>query len=79
MGIGYGDDIERVRRIMMQAVERTDEVQADPARDVLVMVSASSSVTLRVRWWIAPPASRKVSDAMRSPDGEPVSPKGADA
>ncbi len=141
VGIGYGDDIERARSIMLQAAQRTDGVLADPAPDVLVMDFAPSSVTLRVRWWIAPPAradaldardrvltaikrdliangvdlpfptqqilfhdqteetdgdrthqregwpagtahppqSRKVSDAVRSLGGEPVSPKGTDA
>lgn len=40
VGIGYGDDIERARSIMLQAAQRTDGVLADPAPDVLVGLCA---------------------------------------
>ena len=63
VGIGYGDDIERARRIMMNAVQRTAGVLADPAPDVLVTDLAAASVTLRVRWWIAPPKQADALDA----------------
>ena len=63
VGIGYGDDIDRARGIIMRAVHRTEGVLDDPAPDVLVMHFAPSSVTLRVRWWIAPPKRADALDA----------------
>lgn len=55
VGIGYGDDIEQAKRLMLEAIYSVDEVLKDPAADVLVMELAESSVTIRARWWIEPP------------------------
>lgn len=65
VGIGYGDDIERAKQLMLEAMHSVDEVLNDPAPDVLVMELAESSVNIRVRWWIAPP--RRIDD-LRSRD-----------
>lgn len=66
IGIGYGDDVERAREVMLRAMAGTEGVLADPAPDVLVVGFAASSVTLRARWWIEPP---RRSDALDSQDG----------
>lgn len=55
IGIGYGDDVEEAKRLMLEAISSVDEVLKDPAPDVLVMELAESSVNIRVRWWIDPP------------------------
>ena len=55
IGIGYGDDIEQAKRLMLEALYSVDEVLKDPAADVLVMELAESSVNIRARWWIKPP------------------------
>ena len=55
IGIGYGDDIESAKRLMLEAIYSVDEVLTDPAADVLVMELAESSVNIRARWWIKPP------------------------
>ena len=55
IGIGYGDDIEQAKRLMLEALYSVDEVLKDPAADVLVMELAESSVNIRARWWIEPP------------------------
>ncbi|MHC5937332.1 mechanosensitive ion channel family protein [Nostoc sp.] len=55
VGIGYGDDIDRAKELMLQAMQSVPEVVEDPAPDVLVMELAESSVNIRVRWWIKPP------------------------
>ncbi|NDJ15919.1 mechanosensitive ion channel family protein [Myxacorys almedinensis] len=60
VGIGYGDDIETAKRVLLEAVQRLDEVLADPAPDVLALELAASTVNIRVRWWIAPP--RRIDD-----------------
>lgn len=55
VGIGYGDDIDRAKQLMLDAMLSVDEVLKDPAPDVLVMELAGSTVNIRVRWWVHPP------------------------
>ncbi|MEO7133684.1 MAG: mechanosensitive ion channel family protein [Vicinamibacterales bacterium] len=63
VGIGYGDDVERARGVILQTVRDTEGVLAEPAPDVLLMDLAASSVNLRVRWWISPPQRADALDA----------------
>lgn len=65
IGVGYGDDIERTKQLMMEALHSVDVVLKDPAPDVLVMELADSAVNIRARWWIKPP---RWSDALDSRD-----------
>ena len=65
LGIGYGDDLERARELILQAMQSVKDVLADPAPDVLVYEFAGSSVNLRARWWIEPP---RRNDALQSRD-----------
>ena len=65
VGIGYGDDTERAKELMLEAVKGVEGVLADPAPDVLLVGLAGSTVNLRVRWWIEPP---RRSDALDSQD-----------
>ena len=60
VGIGYGDDIDRARALILEAIhdEATKHeggVIEDPAPDCIVVDLAESSVNLRARWWIDPP------------------------
>jgi small-conductance mechanosensitive channel len=55
VGIGYGDDIDLAKQLMLDAVHSVDEILKDPAPDVLAMELAESTVNIRVRWWIKPP------------------------
>ncbi|MDZ8225676.1 MULTISPECIES: mechanosensitive ion channel family protein [unclassified Nostoc] len=55
VGIGYGDDIDRAKKLMLEALHSVPEVLKDPAPDVLLMELAESTVNIRVRWWINPP------------------------
>jgi small conductance mechanosensitive channel len=63
IGIGYGDDITQARRVILEAVRRTEGVLDDPTPDVLLMDFAPSSINLRARWWIAPPTRADALDA----------------
>lgn len=63
VGIGYGDDIDLAKQLMLEAVQSIDDVLRDPAPDVLVMELAGSSVNIRVRWWIKPPRRADALDA----------------
>lgn len=55
IGIGYGDDVRKAKRLILEAVNSLDEVLADPAPEALVVALADSTVNIRVRWWISPP------------------------
>ena len=63
--IGYGDDIDGAKQLVLEALYSINEVLKDPAPDVLVVELAESTVNIRVRWWITPP--RRMDD-MRSRD-----------
>jgi small-conductance mechanosensitive channel len=62
VGIGYGDDLERAKQLMLEAVYSVNEVLREPAPDVLVLELAESSVNIRARWWIKPP--RRIDDLL---------------
>ncbi|BDI14400.1 transporter [Nostoc cf. commune SO-36] len=55
VGIGYGDDIDHAKQLMLDAMLSVNEVLKDPVPDVLVMELAESTVNIRVRWWVHPP------------------------
>ncbi len=63
VGIGFGDDIDRAKKLILEAINRFEDVLEDPAPDVLVVGLADSSVTLRARWWIMPPRRADAMDA----------------
>lgn len=65
IGIGYGDDIDLAKQLILEAVMSVDEVLREPAPDVLVIELADSTVNIRVRWWIHPP---RRADALDSRD-----------
>ncbi|AFY89283.1 mechanosensitive ion channel family protein [Chroococcidiopsis thermalis] len=60
VGIGYGDDVNEAKRLMLEAIYSVDDVLRDPTADVLVLELAQSSVNIRARWWIKPP--RRIDD-----------------
>ncbi len=60
VGIGYGDDIDRAKQLMLEAIYSVDEVLREPAPDILVVDLEESSVNIRARWWIKPP--RRIDD-----------------
>lgn len=55
IGIGYGDDIEAARELILDTIRGVDGVLTDPAPDAIVVELAGSSVNIRARWWINPP------------------------
>ncbi|MBW4623111.1 MAG: mechanosensitive ion channel family protein [Cyanosarcina radialis HA8281-LM2] len=65
IGIGYGDNVDEAKRLMLEAIGSIDEVLKDPAPDVLAMELADSSINIRARWWIKPP---RRMDELRSRD-----------
>jgi small-conductance mechanosensitive channel len=51
VGIGYGDDVDRAREIILRVLQEAQDVVPDPKADVIVVDLAESTVNLRARWW----------------------------
>ena len=62
VGIGYGDDIDQAKQLLLEAIYETDGVLETPAPDVIIVELAGSSVNIRARWWVAPPRRADVLD-----------------
>ena len=62
VGIGYGDDIDEAKRLILEAIHETAGVLQKPAPDALVMELAGSTVNIRARWWVKPPHRAEVLD-----------------
>ncbi len=60
VGIGYSDDVEHARAVILRTLAGLDAICQEPAPEVLMVALADSSVNLLVRWWIAPPARREL-------------------
>lgn len=59
-GIGYGDDVDEAKRLMLATIDSIDDILKDPAPDVFLLELGESSVNIRARWWIKPP--RRIDD-----------------
>jgi small conductance mechanosensitive channel len=66
IGIGYGDDIERARQLILETLGKIEEVLKDPPPQALVMDFAASAVMIRARWWINPPRRSEENDSRDS-------------
>jgi small conductance mechanosensitive channel len=62
IGIGYGDDIDTARRLILEAMNEIDGVLTSPAADAIVVELAGSAVNIRARWWVQPPRRSDVLD-----------------
>jgi small conductance mechanosensitive channel len=60
VGIGYGDDIDEAKRLILEAIHETEGVLAEPAPDAIVVDLAESTVNIRARWWVQPPLRAEV-------------------
>jgi small conductance mechanosensitive channel len=55
IGIGYGDDIDSARRLILEAVRSVEGVLEDPAPEALTVDLAESDVKIRLLYWTQPP------------------------
>ncbi|MBD3885333.1 mechanosensitive ion channel family protein [Phormidium tenue FACHB-886] len=55
IGIGYGDDIDTAKRLILEAIHETDGVLDNPVADAIVVGLVDSTVNIRARWWVQPP------------------------
>ena len=65
IGIGYGDDIEEAKKIILDVLYNTQDVLHDPPPEALVVDLAGSTINIRARWWINPP---RRADALDTQD-----------
>lgn len=63
VGIGYGDDIDRAKELILDAIASVDKVLKDPPPEALVMELADSTVNIRTRWWVTPPRRAEALDS----------------
>ena len=59
-GIGYGDDIDLAREVLVDVARRHGEILDRPAARVMLVELGESAVGLRAQFWIADPARAEV-------------------
>jgi len=52
IGVGYGDDLDKVRRVLEEILKEDERVLEDPAPTIGVLELADSSVNFVVRPWV---------------------------
>lgn len=62
VGIGYGDDIQEAKNIILDVLRNNPDVLRNPAPEALVVDLAASTINIRARWWINPPRRADVMD-----------------
>lgn len=70
VGVGYLDDIEKARRVILEAIGSIEEIEREPAPAVLVSELAASSVNFSVYVWagarlMSPKLNDKVATAIK--------------
>ncbi|BAZ46131.1 MscS mechanosensitive ion channel [Chondrocystis sp. NIES-4102] len=63
IGIGYSDDIDRAKQIILNVLRNYPDAILDPPPEALVVDLAASSINIRARWWINPPRRADLLDA----------------
>lgn len=61
--VGYDDDVDVAKALILDAMREVQSVLHDPPPDVLTMELGESGVSLRARWWIRPPQKADALDA----------------
>ena len=51
IGIGYGDDVDEARRLMVEAISGVEGVLSEPPPSVVTKALGDSGIILRARWW----------------------------
>lgn len=65
IGIGYGDDIQAAKDIILDVLRNNPNALQDPPPEALVVDLAGSTINIRARWWITPP---RRADALETRD-----------
>ncbi|MEM7761345.1 MAG: mechanosensitive ion channel family protein [Cyanobacteria bacterium P01_A01_bin.40] len=62
VGIGYGDDIDQAKQIILEVLRSNQNILQDPPPEALVVDLAGSTINIRARWWVNPPRRADVMD-----------------
>ncbi len=69
VGIGYGDDIDHAKQVLLEAIKKSEYTLPDPEPKVTVASLGDSSVNLAVRPWINAqdyaPASHELTEVIK--------------
>ena len=52
IGLGYGEDVERVTELLLEAIQGVDGVLVDPAPELLAEKLGDSTLDLAARFWV---------------------------
>ncbi len=52
IGVGYGTDIEKARKVLIEAVSKVEGVLSDRPVEALFLEFGDSALIFRVRWWL---------------------------
>ncbi|MEL6581549.1 MAG: mechanosensitive ion channel family protein [Cyanobacteria bacterium J06621_12] len=63
IGIGYGDDIDEAKRIIVDVLRNNPEAISDPPPEALVVGLGDFTINIRARWWVNPPRRAEVLDS----------------
>ncbi|MGB3766641.1 MAG: mechanosensitive ion channel family protein [Phormidesmis sp.] len=55
IGIGYGDDIQKAKKIILDVLREHGEILENPNPEAIVVDLADSTINIRARWWVDPP------------------------
>ena len=55
IGIGYGDDIQTAKKVILDVLAEHGEVLESPNPEAIVVELAGSTINIRARWWVDPP------------------------
>lgn len=55
VGVGYGDDIESTRCVLLETLRKVEGVLPSPEPEALIIELADYAIVFRLRWWITPP------------------------
>jgi small conductance mechanosensitive channel len=61
--ITAASDVEKAKRLMLEAMRGVEDVRDDPPSQALAIGFVSAGVQLRARWWIAPPRQMDVYES----------------
>lgn len=61
ISIGYGDDADEARRLMVEAISRVEGVLTEPPPSVVTKAFGDSGIVMRARWWTKSPRREMVS------------------
>lgn len=50
-GIGYGDDVQLAKQLIVEAIDGVDFTLQDPRPEAFIIDLAPNSVNIRARWW----------------------------